>query len=656
MSRAHGLLAIVIVVAVGAAIYAATMRWRVEMPNRTTALILDWDEVQALAAAQGMPAPDLLQRMRSAGATGVAFSEDHLSDLVAAGQVTVQPMSAAGLEQAPGAEGVVLSVYDRATAERLRAYLTAKLPAGALEPAAEGQASPLLIPCRASAAYLETLGLGWPDDVPSIAAAAGLTIAVRMDNYPGVSSKAIDFMGGQASGAAADLVIFSADQVLGHPDLIADTAQMLRLAGLSYGSIELAKQLGDQKLGLALDGALVRVHSITEREMSALSPEQAVARYGRAVRERGIRACYVRLFLGARENPLEFNERYLGALKRELGNGGYRAGAPKPLAPVSVPQWAIILMAAGAVAAAVFALGMVVPLAEWVVYVLFLLGVGAGVGLFMVAPEMARAEKALLASLAFPSIALIAVAHGARRARPSPTLSTAGLAGRAAAWLICACVVSAAGGVLVAGLLTDRLYMTQVLQFMGVKLALSAPLLVVGAVWAFGLQTQKGWTAYRARVQENFRRVWNRPIYVWEAVLAAVLLAATAVMLMRSGNQPPVEVSGLELRVRGILEQIFVARPRTKEFLIGHPALMLAVAMALRGRTRWVLVLLLLGAVGQTSLVNTYCHLHSPIFVSLLRSAHGLWLGIAIGVIAIWVWDRFRGDAAGTAQEQTPGS
>ena len=655
MSRAHRLLGIIIVLAVAAAIYAAALRWRVEMPNRTAALILDWGEVQGLAAAQGVPIPDVLQRLRGAGATAIAFSEDRLPDLVAAGQVTVQPIGAAGLEQTPGTEGLVLAAYDKAMAARLRAYLTAKLPVGAV-PAAEGQASSLLIPCRASAAYLETLGLGWPEDAPGIAAASGLSVAVRMDNYPGVSPEAITFMGGQALAAGADLVIFSADQVLGHPDLIDDAAETLRAAGLTYGSIELAKQLGDRKLGLALDGALVRVHSITEREMSALSPEQAIARYGRAVRERGIRVCYVRLFLGARENPLEFNERYLDALKRELAAGGYRAGTPNPLAPVSVPQWAVILMAAGAVAAAVFALGAMVPLAEWVAYLLFVLGVAMGAALFMVAPEMARAEKALLAAVVFPSIALIAVAHGARSAKASSTVSTAGLAGRAAAWLICACVISAAGGVLVAGLLTDRLYMTQVLQFIGVKLALSAPLVVVGAVWVFGLRAQKDWIAYRARVQENFRRVWNRPIYVWEAVLAAVLLAATAVMLMRSGNQPPVEVSGLELRVRGILEEIFVARPRTKEFLIGHPALMLAIAMALRGRTRWVLLLLLLGAVGQTSLLNTYCHLHSPIFMSLLRSAHGLWLGIAIGAVVVWVWDRFRGNTAPTDEEQTIGS
>jgi len=643
MSRAHKLLAVIIVAGVIAAIYAAALRWRVEMPNRTAALILDWQEVQALAAAEGVPLPDALQRLRSAGATTVAVSDQHLSDLIAAGRVTVMPMAAAGFDEQPPGGGIVLSAWDAATAERLHDQLSAKLPPGALSPPPGVEVPPLLVPCRASPAYLETMGLGWPDETPSLISGAGMGVAVRLVNYPGARKSAITFAVAESAAAGANLVIFSGDQVLGYPGLIEETAKTLRAAGLTYGSVELAKQLGDQRLGRELEGDLVRVHSITETEILGMSPEMAVERYVRAVRERGIRACYVRLFLAPRGGLLAFNERYIGALNRRLAAAGYDTGAPRPLAPVAVPMWAVMLMAAGAVAAAVFALGSVVPLAEWLLYLLFLAGAGMGVGLFAVAPHLARGEKALLAAVVFPSIGLIALGRGAHSVRVTPQVTPAGLAARCAGWLLGVSIVSGAGGLVVSGLLTERLYMTQVLQFMGVKLSLGAPLLVVAVVWVLGLHAQGDWAAYRRRVQENFRRVWNRPLYVWEVALAAALLAAAAVMLMRSGNQPGVEVSGLELRARGILEQIFFARPRTKEFLVGHPALMLAVALALRGRTRWVLLLLLLGAVGQASLVNTFCHLHTPVFISLLRSAHGLWLGLAIGAIVVWLWDRLCG-------------
>lgn len=658
MSRPQIVLAIIIAAAVAAAVCAAAVRWQAEMPNRSAALILDLQEVQALAAAEGLPVQTAMLRLRRAGATAVALSEEHLSDLTARGQVSALSMDAAGFEEETPGEGVVLSAYDTATAERLRAHLSAKLPPRALKPPpGAAEATPLLVPCRASAAHLEMLGLGWPEEAPLLIADAGLRVVARIDNYPGARSEGITFMAAQASAADADLVVFSRDQVLGYPGLIGDTAEALQAAGLRYGSVEMAGQLGDGGLGRALDGELVRVHSITENEILGMSPAVAIARYVRAVKERGIRACYVRLFIMPHEEPLEFNERYVTSLKRELADAGYDVGRPQLPEPVAVPRWGLVLMAAGAVAAALFALAALMPLAQWLVYLLLVVGLGAGAALFVVAPDMARAEKALLAALAFPTIALIAVARGARTARAAPDVTAAGLAARAAGWLVGACVVSGAGGLVVSGLLTERLYMTHVLQFTGVKLALGLPVLVVGVVWTLGLFSDRDAAAYQHRVQENFRRAWNRPVYVWEAVLAAVLLAAVAVMLMRSGNQPAVEVSGLEMRARGILEQIFFARPRTKEFLVGHPALMLAVGMALRGRTRWVLLFLLLGAVGQTSLVNTFCHLHTPVFTSLLRSAHGLWLGLAIGAVAVWLWDRLRGtDAAEALEEHTTGS
>jgi len=657
MSRADKLLAIIMLAAVGAAIYAAAVRWRAEMPNRTVALVLDWQEVEALAAAEGVTVRRALQELRRAGATHVAVGEQHLSDLVASGRVGVLPPAVVGLgEDFPG-EAVVLSALDLVTAHRLRDHLSAKLPSGAIESPAGEELPPDLIPCHAPQAYLETLGLGWPLEQPLIAAEAGLGVVARVDNYPGARQRAITFMVAQAAAVDAALVIFARDQVLGHPGLIGETAAALQAAELTYGLVELAGQLGDRNLGRALDGEVVRVHSIPEGEIIAFSPQMAVARYVRAVKERGIRACYLRLFLGPRERLLECNRDYVGALRSELQAAGYGAGSPRPLPPVSIPVWALMLLAAGAVAAAVFALGRVMPLPEWAAYLLLIVGVGAGAGLLVIAPGPMRAEKALLAAMAFPGIALIAVARGARADRAAPEATPAGLVARAGAWLIGASIISGAGGLVVAGLLTQRLYMVKVLQFAGVKLALGVPLLVVGVVWALGLRGGVGGAAYRERVQENFRRLWNRSVCVWEVALAAVVAAAAVVVLMRSGNQPAFEVWGLEMRARSLLEQVFFARPRTKEFLVGYPALMLAVAMALRGRKRWVLALLLVGAVGQASLVNTFCHLHSPVFVCLLRSTHGLWLGLAAGAVAVWLWDRLRGaDVAGREEEQTTGS
>ena len=42
----------------------------------------------------------------------------------------------------------------------------------------------------------------------------------------------------------------------------------------------------------------------------------------------------------------------------------------------------------------------------------------------------------------------------------------------------------------------------------------------------------------------------------------------------------------------------------------------------------------LVGALGQVSLLNTFCHLHTPLPVSLWRALLGVAIGAIIGVVA----------------------
>jgi hypothetical protein len=78
-------------------------------------------------------------------------------------------------------------------------------------------------------------------------------------------------------------------------------------------------------------------------------------------------------------------------------------------------------------------------------------------------------------------------------------------------------------------------------------------------------------------------------------------------------------VSGLEMTIRGLLDRLLPARPRFQEFLIGHPALILSLYCG-----SWSACLGIsaaaVGAIGQVSLLNTFCHLHTPLAASLWRA------------------------------------
>lgn len=78
------------------------------------------------------------------------------------------------------------------------------------------------------------------------------------------------------------------------------------------------------------------------------------------------------------------------------------------------------------------------------------------------------------------------------------------------------------------------------------------------------------------------------------------------------------------------------ARPREKEFLIGHPAFLLAVMALYRHWPRLIHYLLIVVAtVGQGSLVETFAHLRTPVYMSFVRGLDGLVVGAALGVLAV---------------------
>ncbi|MEI6433009.1 MAG: DUF5693 family protein, partial [bacterium] len=67
--------------------------------------------------------------------------------------------------------------------------------------------------------------------------------------------------------------------------------------------------------------------------------------------------------------------------------------------------------------------------------------------------------------------------------------------------------------------------------------------------------------------------------------------------------------------------------------LIGHPALLLSLIFGVTGRRQWAIPLFIIGAVGQISLLNTFCHLHTPLLVGLWRAGLGIGFGILIGLV-----------------------
>lgn len=190
------------------------------------------------------------------------------------------------------------------------------------------------------------------------------------------------------------------------------------------------------------------------------------------------------------------------------------------------------------------------------------------------------------------------------------------------------------GIVVVAGLLSTRSFMMHSSQFLGIKAQHAVPLLLVGATAVLGGLPRAGESAsqFRMRAETRLRAALDEPIRIGLLLLALLGVAAVVIVIVRSGNDAGVGVSGFELKIRALLDRLLPVRPRTKEFLFGHPLFVLGIAWWWRGRPRLAIPCFVAGSLGQASLLNTFCHIHTPLAISFWRDIIGLTAGALLGV------------------------
>jgi hypothetical protein len=234
---------------------------------------------------------------------------------------------------------------------------------------------------------------------------------------------------------------------------------------------------------------------------------------------------------------------------------------------------------------------------------------------------------ALGGALCMASLGMMDFQNQLDRPGPNPFIQTL-------VWFMRATLVSLAGGFLVASLLAYTPFMLEIDQFRGIKLLMLVPPAVV-LLYALARQG--------ASIRAVLRSGWNTPLTVGSMIGLLVIIGGGIFFIMRTGNTPETGASDIERIIRNHLQDWFVARPRFKDFCIGHPAFVLLSmwAMAVPDMRRSVLwLLLVLATIGQADVVDTFAHIHTPFLISLLRVFNGWWLGGLIGFLLAAAWQR----------------
>ena len=660
----HPILLAAILVGFIASLVIGMERHAVEENSRTVELAVDYEGLLELAAREGLPAEDVLARAKEVGITSLAVYETTFekfnkngkanavqgADLLAAyhtGTLT-DPRWRALVEEGKivGTEIYVVS-HDPVTYAELKEDLLRRFGAARVTVYTVGADEVLAVKDHYEA--FEKRNIGLPSDEMRAVNAAGFDVIARPSNYHDCTPDDVRAVFSRMDGIAVSAIVFSGQETLGAPKALQTTIDEMRARRLPLGLIEGVTQLqfyrqqGMDEIAEGVGyGNVARLYSIPKDELKKLKIDAAVERWVTTDEERNIRINLLRIYEEPAPNMslLETNMKYFGDTRAALESHGFKIGRAGMFASYEPSRILRALVIMGVAAAGVLYLSLVIPafnrrrkavllffaVAALITMMPILIGAGSKV----------RVVAALASANLFPTLAIVALLdllRGRRFPKNTPTwrILVAGLV-----LLGITSALSLIGASYLSGALTDTRYLLEFDIFRGIKLTFVLPMILVAIAFMQRFDIFDGQFDASAGVLGQLREIMATPVRVGSLLGGLVLIGALVVLVLRSGHTSGMPVPGIELKMRAALEQLFYARPRTKEFLIGHPAFLLALYGAARRWRTWIIFGLVLAAtIGQGSMVETFAHMRTPIEMSLVRGIGGVFLGGAIGAVLV---------------------
>ena len=405
-------------------------------------------------------------------------------------------------------------------------------------------------------------------------------------------------------------------------------------------------QSGVEDIARATDYNMVRVFSVWDYIQYRYAyygyegAEEIENTLYRAIVERNIRIIY---FKPIKQNDnsyayitdMDVYRDMFESLDRRLEAHNITRGWASVMDNVQVPSLAMLALGLGAGIGGVLLPATCLPMKrKWTLCLAGAAAVCVGAA-WVVMPNTFRLVASFASSVVFACLAAAFFLMAAKESsQVLPTNAKLGkILPRAAVILAIAVLISLAGAMMTAAPLSSTDYMLELGIFRGVKLAQLAPLAFFCVLFLayYGL-FEKSRRANTLRMRDVAGAL-NCTIPVWSLVLVAAVGLAGYYYLARTGHETDVSVSTLEIIMRNDLENLLLARPRTKEFLVAFPCIMLAVYTAVRRLPFWTALFGLAGTIGLTSVCNTFMHIRTPLYLGFARTAYSLVLGLVVGAV-----------------------
>lgn len=585
--------------------YSIAKRHQVEAKNKAVTLAVEYETVEAFAVGQGEPIDKALLNLKAQGVGAVVLGEESIGELVGGGYAQLDGNELSlNQDRVLSSTKAIEAIMDRVKRGLRNRFADAKIVTGK-----EGAENVIRIEF-ASPDLIRQTQIGLNPSVAQLVQQSGLEIICRMGNPAGVSDRYVSETLEWAHELKATVFLPQGDQVLGRRDSLKTTEDTLTRLNMYYATPEFSKIGGDANVVGAIPDRVIRLHSAQAAELDKLPYADAVDRYAKAARERNMRILLVRPVSFASDRPLHNFGEFIKDINEAIHKEGGEMGSARPFEDSNVPSVVILLIAVSTIPVAFFVATTLIPNknAAYVVTALYALVALASI------THGGRPFAALAAAIVFPIAAFLVLDGRNGKNILVEFLIVTG--------------ISLVGGLAVAGMLNALPYFVKAEEFRGIKLAVFFPIAVVG--WYFAARTI------------DLKKEMKSPVTWAAAFLAIFILVALAFMSTRTGNDNPAGVSDFELKIRNVLDTVLLVRPRTKSFLIGHPLLIVGIGLLLLQRKKnlpklapWAALALTGGAIGQTDVVNTLCHIHTPVLLSLERNVIALVPGCIIGLV-IW--------------------
>lgn len=637
-------------------------RHRIEQANKDVDMIYEYNEILELAGHSGKPVEEVMRLFKESGINALAIHEVTPEFLEKRGIATfssgaeILSQNRAGLLQ----NGVFKSLIDSSEIKPDEVYINVADVSDRNDIREDceqrfGKERVRMIEAQGIIAVKTALDLIYEQQLGFLTSELrqigenGFTAIVRPVNYHAVTSENIKhvFRRIDKANVKVSAMVFEGMEALGLPDKMEETAARLKERSITLGMIEhplqlqFDKQKGTVDMAPMVDYQVARLYVIEDKEQRLrLDVPKTIRRWALTDEERNIRMNYLRSFweVTPGKDLLDTNLEYVSLVHQSVLKRGFNiadAGIFEAYRPNPLVYIPIVF---GAVAAGVLYLSMLTQLLTFKRQILLtVLAAGAlSVPFVFGYPLVIRQAVAFLSAVIFPVLAMSWQLGNWEKIPAWKDYSLIRLIFDSSWQLAATVLLSLIGGAYVSGMLCDIRFFLELDIYRGVKLTFLMPLVLITLVYlkrytvlGDDMHNQKG-------LLGQIKELCNYPIYLKTLALMGVGLVIAYIFIGRTGHTSGVPVPGIELKMRFFLEEVMYARPREKEFLVGHPAFYLAAFAAWRNLPHLLYYCLVIGAtIGQGCLVETFAHMRTPVMMSTIRAIDGLLMGEVIGIIVV---------------------